>query len=682
MRTAAPLQKLPETLGISVRAGLFLGGLFGLVDGVVAASVTSAALTPASLAGCLAAAVFEYVALAVAVLFLVGLVFHPALGHWSRLARLQALLALGLSVAVFAEIYWWTRPLVFYGRSSFSIERILAALGFLVAAIVVARFMARPLALLVDRLGWKLVGPVALVFLGGGVFLLAQRDVLADHGLPNERTRDLPNIVLVVVDALRQDTLGCYGHAVVKSPHIDRIAREGVLFENAFVQAPFTWTSFGSMLTGKYPRRHGLVKMAPGSRMVENTTLASHVESARRKDGRDLRDDDFLSVSFHTGTLSTGSGLIQGFDLYYEQLAGHGLVVAESAWSVFRSDLLLNILSAKLEQKAGGDVAGTAREWMAENGRRRFLAMVHLYSTHTPYDPPKEFRDLYVDPAYTGPVKSFYAQHREAIESGAAVPTAADVAQIQALYYGGVTQADAAIGALMAELEALGTLDDTILIVTSDHGESLGETDFGQKRPLWEHNHMVNTNLRIPLVMRWPRGLPAGKRVTAIVDEIDLLPTVCDLMQIELPPETDLYSKIDGASLLPLVRGEVESVREYSFAENHLYASIQDQRWKLLVPFDLIERDDWATGRADNGLSIVLLDLVQDPAEQRNVAASAPEQSARLHAALRAWFAGMPEIRIEYSAHDLEEQKRLIEGLGYGGGGTGIGGTDEVPKSQ
>lgn len=682
MRTAAPLSTLPDTLGVALRGGLCLGAVFGLADGVVAAVVTSAALTPGSLAGCLAAAVFEYAALFVAALVVLGVVLNPALGRWTPLARAQALLGLGVAAGVFAEVYWWTRPFVFYGYSSVSPQRLAASLGFLVVALAIARCVARPLARLVEGARWKLAGPIAAVFLAGGAFLLAQRDALAGHGEPNERTKDLPNVLLVVVDALRQDTLGCYGHARVKSPHVDRLAREGVLFENAFTQAPFTWTSFGSLLTGKYPRRHGLVKMAAGTRMVENVTLAALLESARRKDGRALRDDDYLSVSFHTGTLSTGSGLIQGFDLYYEQLAGHGLVVAESAWSVFRSDLLLNVLRAKLEQKAGGDVAGTAREWLAENGRQRFLAMVHLYSTHTPYDPPREFRDMYVDPRYTGPVKAFYAQHREAIERGEATPTDADVEQIRNLYYAGVTQADAAIGALLAELEAHGTLDDTLVIVTSDHGESLGEIDFGGVKPLWEHNHMVNSNLRVPLVMRYPRGLPAGKRVTAIVDEIDVLPTVCDLAGLELPPETDAYSKIEGRSLAPLARGEIERVREYSFAENMWFASIQDARWKMLVPFELIDADDWATRRASNKLGVVLLDLANDPAEQRNVVDAHPAEAQRLHAALRAWFATMPAIRIELTDRDQEEMQRLLDGLGYTGGGTGIGGTDVAPSPK
>ncbi len=676
MPAAAPLANLPVTLASALRAGLLLGGFFGLFDGALAAMHTSAALPPLALAGCLAASVFEYCVVSVAALAALALVLHPWIGASSRTSRARTLLLLGLAVGLFDEIYWWTRPFVFYGRPAFSFERVLASLAMFALAFVVARVLSGPIARALERLDWWLLAPIATLFLGGGGYLFSQRDVLAGSGIPNERTRDLPNVVLVVVDALRSDTLGCAGHERVKTPHIDRLAREGVMFENAFTQAPFTWTSFGSMLTGKYPRRHGLVLMAAGSRMVENATLASHFEHARRTDGRNLQDDDYLSVSFHTGTLSTGSGLIQGFDLYYEQLAGRGLVVAESAWSVYRSELLLNMLRAKLEQKAGGDVAGTAREWMGAHGARRFLAMVHLYSTHTPYDPPAEFRDMYVDPNYGGPLKAFYAQHREAIERGDATPTPGDVQRITDLYYAGVTQADAAIGALMAELERQGTLDDTLFVVTSDHGESLGESSlFG---PLWEHNHMVNTNLRIPLVMRWPKGLPAGERVTAIVDEIDLLPTVCDLLQLELPEQTDEYTQIDGTSLMPLIRGEQASVREYSFAENANFASIQDRHWKLLVPFEHIDVDDWIPAPDVKGLRPFLVDLVNDEAELHDVLFAEPQQAERLHTALRAWFRSMPKVRIGYSPRDLAERKRM-EDLGYTESGIGIGDTPVVP---
>jgi arylsulfatase A-like enzyme len=506
---------------------------------------------------------------------------------------------------------------------------------------------------------------MAYVYLHGGK--------LGDRGVVGERNKHLPNVLLVVVDALRQDTLGCYGSETVRSPRIDQLANEGVLFENAFVQAPFTWTSFGSFLTGKYPRRHGLLAMAPGLRFPRNITLPFHLkqacfeETSARK-GSCLEDSDFLGATFHTGTLSTGSGLLRGFDVYYEQMAGHGIVQADSPWSVFRSDLLLHVIAAKAGTKLGGDTAATAKRWFDAHGDRRFVAMVHLYSTHTPYDPPQEFRAPYCDPAYDGPVKAFYAQHREAIERGEATPTAADVAQIKNLYYAGVTEADHKIGMLCDALRERGVLDDPLVIVTSDHGESLGEPGLWETS-LWEHDHMVQTNLRIPLVMRWPKGLPAGVRVGAIVDSIDVVPTVCDLIGVRVPREDGEFGIVDGVSLVPLVRGEAQSVREFSFAENGLLASIQDQRWKLVVPAEMLDAKE---GETPASLPAWLVDLESDPGEVRNAAADHPAEVERLKNALLAWSASLPIRKADevISPRERERMERQMQALGYGGRGT------------
>jgi arylsulfatase A-like enzyme len=333
---------------------------------------------------------------------------------------------------------------------------------------------------------------------------------------------------------------------------------------------------------------------------------------------------------------------------------------------VFRSDLLLHVFKQKLAQRAGSDVTGTAKRWLAENGARRFVAMVHLYSTHTPYDPAPEFKRMYADPAYAGPVKSFYFGDREAIESGRATPTPADVEAIRNLYYGGVSEADAKIGALLGELEARGVLDDTLVIVTSDHGESLGEQN------LWEHNHMVQTNLRIPLIMRWPKGLPRGARVKGIVDEIDVVPTVCDLLDLEMPSEPGEFGKIDGTSLLPLVRGEKQHAREYSFAENPLYVSVQDARFKLIVPAAMLtSKQDNARGPGGAHDILRLFDLANDPREERDCKAEHPSEVKRLRDAVTEWDRVMPIRKSEevLSARDIEQNQRILKGLGYTEGG-------------
>ncbi|MBL8859910.1 MAG: sulfatase-like hydrolase/transferase [Planctomycetes bacterium] len=670
-----------STLRRALVAGMVVGAAFGLVDALIAARIGTADLTVTSFLGCVAGAVFEYVLVWSAGLFVASIVARPVISRRDGEAQTLAFVRIALLCGLFLELYWWSRPYLFPGWNSLSIARILVTIGIALVALVLAFVSARPVVNVLRRAGPALVVLVLLIAGSGAGYLALHRGSVGSLGEKNARSETVPNVLLIVVDALRADTLGCYGHPRVKSPFIDALAAEGVLFENAFTQAPFTWTSFGSFLTGKYPRRHGLVKMAPGVAMSrENVTLPYHLKRAcfddEARKGTCLERSDYLGATFHTGTLSTGTGLLRGFDVYYEQMAGHGIVVVDSAWSVFRSDLLLHLIVDKTRAKVGTGVPRVSKDWLTRFGDRRFMAMVHLYSTHTPYDPEPQYRDMYVDPKYTGRFKSFYASDREGIESGKYTTDAADVAQIQNLYYAGVTQDDAKIGALLQVLKDRGVLDDTIVIVMSDHGESLGEGG------LWEHNHMVQTNLRIPLVVRWPKGLPAGTRVQALVDEIDLVPTLCDLMGIEVPHEPGERGMVDGVSLMPLIRKEVEAVRKYSYAENGIWIGIQDLRWKLVVPAELLPPGEWPKQKTPYGEVPWLVDLLNDPDETKNLLEKEPAEVERLLKALREFDASMPIPKsVEVlSDRDREQQSRNFKALGYTG--EGIGGARHPKPAQ
>jgi len=656
------LRKRPAGLGVTISAagsaGALCGAGFGTLDAITAGLFGTAQLSPLAFLGCLAASVLHY-----GVLFMVGLaglgvLLHPLVRARARdlTRRYLVLVGVGVALGAFAEIFWWTRPYVFYGHPVLSIERLLSSGGMLLVA-GGAGWLATRAAL---RLSVGASRAIAL-YLGlcccvGAVYLWIGGQAGTQRGARNERNGDQPNVLLIVVDALRRDTLGCYGDPRVKTPNIDRLAAEGVLFENHLTQVPFTWPSFGSLLTGKYPRRHGLVKMAPGYRMPYNLTLAAELKSGKRKDGRAMQDEDWLAASFHTGTLTTGSGLLRGFDQYFSAMAGRELVTLDNTWSVFRADLLLYMFKSKLTQRFDNAiVASSAREWLAQHAHQRFMTMVHLYSTHTPYDPPQWARDLYCDKNYTGPLHAFYAQHREAIEQGKYTPTPADIQQIRDLYYAGVSHADQMIGALLDELRAQGVLDDTLVILTADHGESLGEEQ-GSTR-LWEHDHMVQTNLRIPLVLRWPKALPAGKRVSARTDEIDVFPTLVELAQLVPPDQPTELEQLDGHSLLPLVRGELQSQRPVSFAESAFFVAAQDDRWKLIVDRERLKGDAGTYASK-------LFDLPADPAEQKNLALEQPGEVARLLEILRAWSKGLPQREMEHSARDID-QERMFRSLGY-----------------
>jgi arylsulfatase A-like enzyme len=665
---------LPATLRAGLGAGVGAGVLFGLADGLVAWRF-GPPLGAVELAGCLSAALLVYVALYAGAGLALALPAHAGIKRWPAERRLALLLGLLIAGGLFAELYWWTRPFVFYGRPATSPERLGAAAGMALGALAAGLALGHVAARLPPGVRRGVAALAVAAALGGAATLAQSWRALhaSARGELNARNRELPNVLLVVVDALRADVLQPYGSRV-KTPNAQRLAEHGVLFENAFVQAPFTWTSFGSLLTGKYPRRHGLVVMDPSRRMVleQNATLPWHLKHALQKDGGRLEDGDYAGATFMTGTLSQGSGLMHGFDWYFEAMAGHELVSLDSRWSVYRSNLLVCLWKNKLTQRFDNSlVTSTAVDWLRANAGKRFLGMVHLYSTHTPYDPEEEFRRQYCDPDYDGPIHAFYAEHRIALEQGKYTATEADVRQIQNLYYAGAAQADRDVGLVLDELARQGVLDDTLVILTADHGEEL--SDHG----LWEHNWMFQTNLRVPLIFSWPKGLPQGKRVVALVESIDLLPTVCDLLGLEPPREEGVYGIVDGLSLAPLMRGAVESVKGYSFAENGLYASVQDREWKLIVRAEaLSEEGGWENAKAAEEPPR-LFHLKDDPGETRNAFGEHPDEAERLFAVLDGWSDSMPIERKEIvrSARDFEDEA-LFKDLGY------TGTTGEAPKRE
>lgn len=666
---------LEGTLRAALGAGLLTGLIFGLVDGFVAGLNPVAAPSDwIGWLGCLSAGVFTYSLLWICLLGACGLLFH----HWIRLRsavdRFSMLLATGFGGSLFLELYWWTRKAFFYGEHSLSAPRLALTAVWLVVGlalgVVLARLAVRLSPAFHARLRWLAI--VACV--GGFVFIQNEARKSAERGKITDSNKDLPNVLLIVVDALRADMLGCYGNTEVRTPRIDELAARGVRFESCYAQAPYTWTSFGSILTGKYPRRHGLVYQEAGRRMQQtNTTLPYHLKTAEVEGGGRLHDHDFSGGTFLTGALSHGTGLMRGFDVYTEMMMGHDLVQIGNDWSVFKSELLFSIYKNKLQQRIDSSLVVTmANDWVSDNRDKRWVAMVHLYSTHTPYDPPQEFLDLYADPNYDGPVKNFYSDHRIALEAGAEA-TEADLRQISALYKGGVTQADQMIGQLVDQLDELGVLEDTLVIVTSDHGESLGEMhgEGERARALWEHNHMVETNLRIPLVMSNSYLLPHGVVVDGLVETVDLLPTICDLLGLQLPAlEDEAYDLIDGRSLVPLIQGSEQRVREYSFAENPQFLSIRDERWRLVVERKALDAEDPRAAVFSEDAYTRLFDLETDPEEHKNRFRESPKHAQRLLDALLAWNEGMPlPISVMRMDSRSAEQANVLNKLGYTGGG-------------
>jgi len=323
---------------------------------------------------------------------------------------------------------------------------------------------------------------IILVFLGivMNLILLAPK-----HTQSAPKSRSL-NVLLITIDTLRADYLSCYGSKTVKTPSIDRLAKEGILFEYAFAHNVVTLPSHVNILTGTYPVYHGV-----------------------RDNAGFLLDEEFLTLSevlqkkgYETGAfvgafpLDDRFGLNQGFDLYDDF---YGDTSAQNDFSF-------------VERRAE-KVIEPAVEWINQNKNNLWFCWVHLFDPHAPYDPPQSFKDKYPHNFYSGEV----------------------------------AYTDFALGKLFIFLRRSGLEKNSLIIITSDHGEGLGDHK--------ERTHGVfayNSTLHIPLIFYQPTIFREPKAIKQRVRHIDIMPTVLDLLNIKMPKE------VQGRSLLPVLKNPRE----------------------------------------------------------------------------------------------------------------------------
>ncbi len=355
------------------------------------------------------------------------------------------------------------------------------------------------------------------------------------------------NVLLYVVDTLRADATGAYGNREIDTPHLDRFAGEGTLFENARANSSWTRPSMASLLTGLLPVRHGTqgrLDVLPGSLDLLSTVLKPHGYHAA-----------FVTAN---PNVSSVFGFERGFDetveLYSRRAPGR--------------------VAAKELVTPSDRVTEAAIDWL-KRARRPFLLVVHTIDPHAPYAPPARF-DRYGG-SYRGPVTADPQWlHRKDLGAG-------DRARIRSLYEGEISFNDESLGALLGWLRAAGELDRTLAVLTSDHGEEFYE--FGRRG---HGESLAEAVLRIPLIVRFPASPRVGRgvRVTGTAQLIDVLPTVLDLLGLEVPAGLDGRSLfgaaqasrpafaslvLDGASLHAVWGFPWKLVRDLRTGESSLY---------------------------------------------------------------------------------------------------------------
>ncbi len=404
-----------------------------------------------------------------------------------------------------------------------------------------------------------------------------------------------PNVLLIGIDSLRADHMSLYGYRCLTTPHIDRFAQGGVTFERTYSPHIPTTSAYASMLSGRDCFTTQVVALRhKGGLRPEIRTLPEI-----------LRDEGYASscVGF------TGNPSSRGFDRYLDY-AGWG------SWNEGRSPKAENL----------NQVAVPELDRLIDGNEPFFLFLRHM-DPHAPYLPPAPFERMFyhgdeTDPANTSmqPVMEF-APFRDFFQSWMP-PGITDKDYVVAQYDGAVAYLDSSLQAVFTALEARGALDDTIVVVNGDHGETLYEHE------CWfDHHGMYDNVLHVPLVIRYPAKLPGGMRLAGFNQHKDLVPTLLELAGIQ----TD--DAFDGRSLMAMVRGEMAYLdREFYITEctwmrKHGWRTPE---WKLIVA---LEPDFHFKPEVE------LYDLVKDPQENINLADELPDVVADLRGRMDSWIA-------------------------------------------
>lgn len=430
------------------------------------------------------------------------------------------------------------------------------------------------------------------------------------------------NVVVITVDTLRQDHLGYAGYPRDTSPTIDRFSTGCLVFQNALVQWPKTTPSVTSMMSSTYARSNG-VRRVCGQRVPDDLMLLSEILSDAGYETAAVVSNRFLGGRF-------------GFDRGFEQFV--------EMWHGRRDD--------------AEAVTSEALRWLrTRDSERAFFLWVHYLDPHAPYDPPGTAADTIfeTEPA-DGSVKlSFADDDRDVgvVPRHARIEGRDDLAFYVARYDAEIRFLDDALGDLLGALDSPSLARSTMVVLTADHGESLGDHDY-----FFEHGRFpYDACLRVPLLFRVPWLEVPDETVVEPVDLLAVAPTILEAIGESAP------DSFQGRSLLPLFSSDRSVLPEAVFAEAGYSARhqiiVRQGRWKLISVPDPEDRTMMA------GAPYELYDVEADPEESRNRAAEHPEVVSRLTSLLTAWQNRLA-LAPEAETVDLEiEERSALEALGY-----------------
>jgi arylsulfatase A-like enzyme len=448
-----------------------------------------------------------------------------------------------------------------------------------------------------------------------------------------------PGVLLITVDTLRADKLSSYGYGLETSPNLDALAARGARFTDAMVQWPKTWPSMASLMTGAHPKTTGL-RLRP-------RYLPSSLLMLSEVFGQAGFDSAAVVANFNVGRTH---GFDQGFDHFVESWQERWAEDARGRKYVNTAGRVKAYTNATL-------VTDQALRWLrARDESKPFFLWLHYMDPHGPYVPPESYAELFQGRHASGTIPPAKLPSYQRQLRGRRLIT--DLGFYRAQYDREIRYFDDELGRLIEALAELG-LGQTLIAVTADHGESLGEHDYYLEHGLLSYQPTAH----VPLILVQPGRIEAGLVLERPIGLIDLAPTLVELAGVPVPPSHE------GVSVAGLLRGEVGAAApdrvfmEAGYQPGASQLSVRDGRWKLIHVRSAAERT------LMTGAEYELYDLQTDPAELTNRAAANPEIVLRLSRELAQWYGdgGAPtELGREIDRGALDERSRdMLNALGY-----------------
>jgi len=405
-----------------------------------------------------------------------------------------------------------------------------------------------------------------------------------------------PNLLLIALDSLRADHMSLYGYHRLTTPHIDRFGAEGTVFEAAFSPHIPTTPAFAGMLTGRDCFGTGIVSLRHKGPMAAGVPTLANL----------LRAEGYETACVGFKPAEPG---VPGFDRYLDY-------VAWGTWASGRcrkAENLADVALPELRRLAGC--------------RKPFFMLLRYMDPHAPYLPPAPFERMFYggdecDPSNKSMQPVYAFRPMRDFQTSWMPPGLTDKDYVIAQYDGAVAYMDACIRALLTEASALGLDENTLIVLTADHGETLYEHDCH-----FDHHGLYECTLRVPLIFRMAGTLPAGRRVGGTALLQDVAPTVLDLLGVEAQTPLDGRSLADAACGGQAVPRSGVYVTEATWMRKHGWRTAE---WKLI---HALEPDFHFKPEVE------LYNLIEDPEENVNLAAARPDVVELLEGRMNAWIA-------------------------------------------